>query len=138
MRAYLNGDFYNSFSASDRARISLTNNSNPDNPWYGTNGGNNTLDNIFLLSLDEVCRYFGDSTDKLNNRGNQSYYISDANNENRLTKYGNNGNVWWWLRSPGDYSYGAASVDGDVGVCGRIVNDHSHNGVRPALWITLE
>jgi len=29
-------------------------NKNPNNQWYGTNGGADTQDSIFLLSLDEV------------------------------------------------------------------------------------
>ena len=61
LRAYLNGEFYNSFSASDRARILEVVNENKDNPWYGTSGGNPTADRIFLLSIEEVVNYFGDS-----------------------------------------------------------------------------
>jgi len=52
MRKYLNGEFYDSFSEADRARIIEVTNENPDNPWYGTSGGNQTTDRIFLLSID--------------------------------------------------------------------------------------
>ncbi|MCL2698664.1 MAG: DUF6273 domain-containing protein, partial [Oscillospiraceae bacterium] len=61
IRTYLNGEFFNSFSATDRARIVQMSNTNPDNPWFGTAGGANTQDRIFLLSLDELVRYFGDA-----------------------------------------------------------------------------
>ncbi|MDR0288413.1 MAG: DUF6273 domain-containing protein [Clostridiales bacterium] len=61
MRRYLNGDFYHSFDAADRGRIIEVTNENPDNPWYGTSGGNSTTDKIFLLSIAEVVKYFGDS-----------------------------------------------------------------------------
>jgi len=61
MRKYLNGEFYDSFSESDRERIIEVVNGNPDNPWYGTNGGNPTIDKIFLLNIEEVLKYFGDS-----------------------------------------------------------------------------
>ena len=43
-------------------------------------------------------------------------------------------NCWWWLRSPGYYSYSAAGVylDGSVYDCGLSVYS-SNNAVRPAL-----
>ena len=61
MRRYLNGEFFESFDESDRARILEVTNENHDNPWYGTPGGNPTKDRIFLLSIDEIVKYFGDS-----------------------------------------------------------------------------
>jgi hypothetical protein len=51
LRAYLNGEFLNNFGTDDRARIAPMRNSNKDNQWYGTSGGNDTDDYIFLLSL---------------------------------------------------------------------------------------
>ena len=63
MRKYLNGEFYNSFSEIDRSQIIEVINENPDNPWYGTSGGNPTKDRIFLLSVEEVAKYFGDNKD---------------------------------------------------------------------------
>ena len=61
LRSYLNGEFYDSFVEKDR--IIPHNNTNPDNLWYGTKGGNDTIDKIFLLSLLEVDKYFGNSGD---------------------------------------------------------------------------
>ena len=61
IRQYLNGEFFNSFNAADRERIIEISNINPDNPWYGTRGGNPTNDKIFFLSIDELLKYFGDS-----------------------------------------------------------------------------
>jgi hypothetical protein len=64
LRAYLNGEFYNSFSPDDKARIVEVTNENPITQGVGfeITNGNPTKDKIFLLSLDEVLRYFGDST----------------------------------------------------------------------------
>ena len=61
-RIYLNNDFLIRFSYADRARILETNVVNSDNPWFGTSGGRDTVDRIFFLSVDEVLRYFGDSS----------------------------------------------------------------------------
>ncbi len=47
LRAYLNKDFYNSFSDDDRAKIALTNNAN-------SNNGDDTADYIYLLSVTEA------------------------------------------------------------------------------------
>ena len=61
LRAWLNDQYYNSFSASDRERILLTELENAPSPWYGINGGSDTKDHIFFLSLWDLVKYFGDS-----------------------------------------------------------------------------
>ena len=107
LRSYLNGDFYNSFSAEDKAKIAQTHNSNPDNPDDSTSGGNETDDYIYLLSIAEA-----------NNLG------SDVRNCGS----------WWWLRSPGSTSDFAAVVSdsGQVDTGGCNV-DYDAFGVRPTL-----
>ena len=83
LRTYLNGDFYNSFSADDKAKIVKTSNTNPNNG--SVSGGNDTEDYIYLLSIAEA---------------------NDLDDSIRAT-----GSLWW-LRSPG-YNYrNAAFVDG--------------------------
>ena len=140
LREYLNGEFYNSLGQ-DRHRIADSNNDNPNNPWYGTAGGSTTVDKVFLLSLDEVCRHLGDgaSTGNLSRKGStgNNYYITDKNNAARVSKYGNVA-YWWWLRSPGYYGDNAAIVydDGRVFVGGLLVNN-DYGGVRPALRLNL-
>ena len=141
LRQYLNGAFYDSLGEAKHA-IAETHNSNPNNQWYGTKGGNATNDKVFLLSLDEVCRYFGDSTEKLRNVREDEDYLSDKNSPNRIARQRNIGACQWWLRSPGGYSSNimdAAVVydDGDVGISGVPVNDDDYGGVRPALWLDL-
>lgn len=55
IRSWLNGDFINSaFSSNEQMAIKTTNLKNDDNPEYGTMGGNDTEDRIFLLSIDEA------------------------------------------------------------------------------------
>lgn len=70
LRKYLNGEFYDKFTLTDKSRIIAVLNKNPDNQWYGSEGGADTEDSIFLLNIEEVvCKYFGDSSSKLQNRG---------------------------------------------------------------------
>ena len=54
VRAWLNGPYYRTFTEEERELIVKTHNSNPDSSEYGTSGGNDTDDDIFLLSLDEA------------------------------------------------------------------------------------
>lgn len=66
LRKYLNGAFLDSFSEEDKSKIVPTTIKNYDNLWFGTIGGDDTVDNIFLLSIEEViCKYFGDSSENL-------------------------------------------------------------------------
>ena len=137
LRKYLNGEFLNKLG-SIKSAIADTRNSNPKNPWYGTPGGNVTMDKVFLLSLDEVCRYFGDSTAELRNVRKDDLYFTDKNSPNRIAEDSNGTASWWWLRLPGIESYIAARVDavGDVDMDGDIVSAGG-GGVRPALRLNL-
>ena len=61
LRKYLNGEFYNSFSESNKQMIADTKVISNKNPWFMTKGGKNTSDFVFLLSIEEVVKFFGDS-----------------------------------------------------------------------------
>lgn len=118
LRKYLNGEFYDKFTEADKSRIIPVINKNPDNQWYGSKGGADTQDSIFLLSLEEVaCRYFGDSSSKLYNPGkNQRYWFQrkDENNSKRIARLaGVEWGWWWWLRSPGRVNVKAVYLHGD-------------------------
>ncbi|SDE91806.1 hypothetical protein SAMN04488542_103205 [Fontibacillus panacisegetis] len=152
LRKYLNGEFYDNFNATDQSRIMPVINKNPDNPWYGSKGGTDTQDSVFLLSIEEVvCKYFGDSSSKLYNRGkNQKYWFErkDENNSKRIARLeANKGGIiwWWWLRSPGRVNVKAVYIhgDGNIGIQGNnilkgnISDGKCTGGVRPALWLKL-
>jgi len=137
LRKYLNGEFYNELGAV-KSSIADTPNNNPSNPSFSTTGGNATNDKVFLLSIDEVRRYFGDSTAALRKIRKGEYSYSNKNNLNRIADYGSEGASWWWLRSPGLSSDDAAcvSTDGSLYVDGDSVR-YVTGGARPALWLNL-
>lgn len=141
LREYLNTEFRDIFSRDEKARIITVTNRNPDNPWFRTEGGEDSTDSIFLLSLEEACMYFGDSTAKLKTKGNQTWFIDDDNNGKRQARYGDAPH-WWRLRSPGYYGRTAASISssGYVYVRGNGVHGRPRDGggVRPALWMRLK
>lgn len=154
LRKYLNGEFYNKFTATEQSRIIPVLNKNQDNQWYGSTGGEDTRDYIFLLSIEEVvCKYFGDSSKNLENRSaKQRYWFQkkDKNNDKRRATFDHGGIWWWWLRSPGRDNKRAVYIhgDGNIGIQGNGTFRYSSNiinhltgdnsgGVRPALWLKL-
>jgi hypothetical protein len=137
LREYLNDGFYNSFGKKDRTRIIKTKVSNKVIPWYNESDRNDTEDYIFLLSLDEVVKYFGDSGQLLNGNPNSEFGISDEYNKARIAYTLNGSTSDWWLRTGGYYHGEAAHVqdDGIVDTLGYYL--FGYHGVRPAMWITL-
>ncbi len=124
MRKYLNGEFYNSFNEADLARIAEVVNENPNNSWYGTSGGKPTSDKVFLLSIAEVVKYFGDSG-QIKSRymyPNCEWckdeflpWIDDQYNINRRAVDDDDIVQHWKLRSPGANSWHIAEVTGFCG-----------------------
>ncbi len=116
---------------------------NEDNPDCGTEGGNNTSDKVYLLSIGEVtnpayefCESYSSSASRwrrpsnyANARGASAYSSSYTGGEN---------NGWWWLCSPGSDAGSAAGVD-DYGSVTRSVIDvnYDNDAVVPALHINL-
>ena len=124
IRKYLNSDFFNSFSESEKARIVPTLVITKDNPWYGTSGGNPTIDRIFLLSIEEVVKYFGDSGQLLTRymyphcdwcKDEHLPWIDDQYNVNRRAVDEEGIVRFWRLRSPGGNARSVASVSGFIG-----------------------
>ena len=164
MRSWLNGygasvnqpktdysrkNFINSaFTSTQRNAIKTTNVVNNNNIDYGTAGGNNTSDKVFLLSESEVYNtdtvasygFYSTYDEARRSRcstyayamGTYRYYDTDK----EYTKY--NGNIYWWLRSPGYNSNYAAAVsyDGWIDEGGNDVSN-KYDGVRPALHLNL-
>ena len=131
LRTWLNGTFYNKAFGSDHQKMIVKSTVTADkNPSYNTSPGNETTDNVFLLSIPEVNKYFGSDSAR-QCQGTAYCYAQGAYVDG-------NGNCWWWLRSPGCRSGDAAriSLDGSVYNSGSSV-DQSDNSVRPALWINF-
>ena len=163
LRTWFNNDFKNmAFSSAEQAKIPTVTIANKNNPKFETTGGNNTNDQIFCLSLEEMESYFG----------NYSFYDSDYMtgwNQNLIctpTQYAENNGAfagtiteeeynnlykdvgytrdvigrrgsYWWLRSPG-YSRENACIVNDDGYAGAGFYGDVYNivhAVRPVLFI---
>ncbi len=67
---------------------------NEDSPYYGTEGGNNTEDSIYLLSLSDIInKSYGFPT---------AYWCESASRQAVPTN--SEDASWWWVRSPGSDS----------------------------------
>ena len=133
LRKWLNGTFLDAaFSESERAMIPSVTVDADKNPSWSTSPGNSTTDQVFLLSIREVNKYFSSHSAR-QCQGTAYCYAQGA-----LKAY--NGKCWWWLRSPGVDQTSAASVgfDGNIFIFefGNSVN-YDKYAVRPALWINL-
>lgn len=141
LRTWLNTQFIQEFSKEEQAKIKLRTIPAHSNPWYGTVPGNKTSDKIFLLSISEVIRYFGDSGGMTHIRPGEACF-SDRFNKVRRAKYDGD-YTWWWLRTPGGYSGFVSYVgaDGKIFPFGEpafddgVIADAGLPGVRPAIWI---
>ena len=140
VRDWLNGAFYNgTFTDEEMALIVETKLYNDDNPWFDTEGGEDTMDNVFLLSVEDVVRCFGDSGKLGNHTDRDVWIIFDDYNNERVAEYIDSDYItWWWLRSPGmNFQYTATvSIDGSINVSGDYVLGGG-GGVRPAIWVLL-
>lgn len=123
IRLWLEDLFYwDAFSESERAMIQKVNVEAQRNPTYSdVDPGVDVPDHLFLLSIQEVRRYFAD----------------DHARACRMLNV-ENWNGYWWLRSSGHDVALRAYVRGD----GReITAGHFAKkkklGVRPAMWIDL-
>ena len=142
IRQFLNDSFYNeTFSDDEKELIIDTNLINPANSYYNTDGGNNTADRVFLLSIDEVLKYFGNS-------GNVKetvfgdvlvmFSIDDEYNDMRIAYDDDDNASNWWLRSPGNSGEVAVIVSNDGVIFLTGSPAISGNGVRPAMWINIK
>ena len=134
LREWLNTDFYNeAFTDSEKAQILVTKNTNPKNEKTGVEGGNDTEEKVFLLSLEEADAYFDSDEARI---CHPSAYAKGKGLE-AGEKTVMEGNCRWWLRSPGDFSSDAARIfeDGSLNENGGDIDRENSNGVRPVMWI---
>ena len=143
IRQYLNNDFYGRFTEQERRRISYTFVLNENDPWTTQLGswGDDTRDKIFLLSVRQVVRYFGNSGQLVagpNHPDNTSVGFHDQYSSYRIAHSADGVpfTIGWWLRSTGIHTASLVESDGFLRVRGLSADD-SWGGVRPALWLYL-
>lgn len=136
------GFINNAFSGEEQSAIQ---NTNIVNDAYGTVGGNDTSDKVYLLSIDEVTNSeYGFATDDRQcdegRRAKNTAYAKVQGVDNDTSEeHSENGR--WWLRTLGGvYNRSARYVNyaGDVNFCYYgYYNSNYHQAVRPALRLNL-
>ena len=105
IRQWLNNEFYTTaFNKAEKAKIQTSLIKNEDNSKYGTNGGNDTEDKVFLLSEKETETLFSNKEERIAKATEYATKSGVYVNEEKA--------ACWWLRSPGYDSDDAAEVDG--------------------------
>ena len=136
LQTWLNRDFLTAaFSTEEQAAITTTEviNGSTSNPGTGVDGGDDTDDKVFLLSVAEArnAAYgFADNGERC--APLTAYAIAQG-------AYSYGANAFWWLRSPGGYgnNYAAYVIgDGSLWFYGEPV-DYAGYSVRPALNLDL-
>lgn len=167
LREWLNTEFYETaFTKKEREKVQLTHNVNEDNAKYGTDGGKDTEDYVFLLSVSETKHYFNEVFPQfilefVENRTNKAWaarptkyaYAKGAYSAHGLSVKGlyeyEEDNTEYFLRTPGKEARLASMVQPWL-----VVNEYGMNktltyvkrdgelievlgGVRPALWVDI-
>ena len=136
LRSWMNGmtegNFYaDAFSLQEKEVIAETELVNADNSEYEVDGGKDTKDKVFALSMEEAERYFSDNTSRLaTNTAYAARRGDGVNMEGEADIY--------YLRSPGCLSSRAAVVTarGGINMEGRGLSLFTI-GVRPAFNLDL-
>jgi len=161
-REWLNNSFlFNAFNSKEQERIETTYVINDDNPEHGTDGGNNTYDKLFYLSIEEAQMYFPEDTNTpelpqmMLNPARTIYpteYAIARGAGASISEDWYGGRGGYFLRSPGYEAYnglppgvayvmypGGISVDGQATFRndGRNTQNPSFSCNRPAMWVNI-
>ena len=143
LRTWLNDTFLNTaFTSAEQVAIKNTTVVNDDNPYYDTEGGENTTDKVYLLSIAEASNtaygFNGEfRTESETREAKNTAYAKECGAwTSASTEYEGNGD--WWLRSPGDGSGDASDVGSNgYGSSTGFSVYFDGDAVRPALHLNL-
>ncbi len=127
LREWLNGEFYDTyFSDEEKARIvekTIENKGTINHKGEEIPGGEITQDKVFLLSTEEVLRYFTTDEDRI---------VECDICQERYNKT----NDGYWLRSPGYHESDANLIDSNgTEHIGGLYAATENIGVRPAMYV---
>lgn len=138
LRRWLNGDFCRlAFNGDELPWIMETEVYNDGNEEFAVDGGEDTLDRLFALSLDEFEEFCADEVFAAAQPTPYARQTMLKCGDSEADEQGAGG--WWWLRTPGSEEAFALEVGGygEIGEEGTPV--HWQGGlVRPALQLKAE
>ena len=141
LRTWLNTTFLTeAFNETEQNQIPFVTVTADKNPIYDTQTGDDTQDQVFLLSVTEAEKYLGgDAYQCLPT----AYAVEQGAYGSDKVSINDSAICWWWLRTPGyEGDFAAVCDDGPIGSgdsfsnYGNVVS-YVGNCVRPALWINV-
>ena len=162
LRKWLNKKFYNTaFNAKERKVINTVKVKNEDNQYCDAEGGKNTKDKVFCLSVDEILNHY--SFNKYDSEVHNGYcqalivsptvfarnkggYLNSIDEVVYTESYADYGYTTdcigreggcWWLRSPNYKNEFACyvNINGSAGEYGCCNVSDGNVGVRPAMYL---
>lgn len=139
LRSWLNSSFLGSIPADQQALIVPTSISTSPNSRFGTVGANGgaVTDRVFILSVEEAQQYFANDQQRTAVASDAALAGVGAPRNGSAQSDPTTGNTYWWLRSPGMFSYSTAYVNytGSIRLDGVESPTGSLVGVRPCVWV---
>ncbi len=164
LRKWLNNDFKNTaFTSAEQNKIPVVTLENDKYPFFEpsySEGGNNTEDQLFILSYSDINNVYGfttfyeagggynqnlitDTTQYAINNGVSYWILDESDYENQLKNEGYSRDVigrrgaYWWIRTPGRNNYFASLCycDGFIGHDTPVDGSEMSLGVRPAMYL---
>ena len=139
LRSWLNSSFLGSIPADQQALIVPTSISTTPNSRFGTPGANGgaVTDRVFVLSVEEAQQYFANDQQRTASATDAALAGVGAARNGSAQSDPTTGNTYWWLRTPGMFSYSTAYVNytGSIRMDGVESPTGSLIGVRPCVWV---
>lgn len=140
-REFLNGEFFHqAFSAAEQAMIKTVAVKNTPNPIHGTGGGEDTLDKVYIFSLEEAMEFYGIITpEERFYDGVYAQATQHAINNGAWLELPGSTNCWWWLRSTGGSDQNATEI-GSLGYLSFNGNtgETELRSIRPIIHIEVQ
>ena len=136
LRTWLNDTFYNqAFDPNSKAQIKAYTCTAEDNAEFGTKGGKDTTDNVFILSASEIEKYMPLTSSRMS--ACTAYAKSTSGDSALLHPVLNSS--YWWVRTPGMFDYDVqyvhytGTIMKDGMACQNIIG-----GVRPCIQVNAK
>lgn len=138
LRNWLNTTFLDiAFTNLERKAILDNNIKNIDSDYWGTKGGNDTIDKAFIPTIQDVMNpaYGFQKGMKVSKTRMLKCTTFARKNGGYINK--TNGNTCWWLRSPGFHDKYAAYVFTTGAITATYFVGRRYDAIRPAIRVDL-
>lgn len=140
LREWLNdGFYYDAFTEEEQAYIAVSYVPADQNPYCtSTPQGDDTWDNVFLLSVDEAREYFRSDEERRCTPTEQACLNGSGRSVQNFVD--GEGTWWWWLRTAGKKTslVTRVYVDGEVKTHPGVDVSAADGAVRPCIRVTVE